>query len=78
MVPYLVLSDRVKNTFTRDSDAPIALQRALSPIISLADSLYAWLKRQGMWVILYAFLYVVLVFFLHGGIESAYLAIIVT
>jgi hypothetical protein len=77
LIPYFVLDERVKNTFTNGFDEQSILDRFVKPIAIPAGRLYGWLARKGKKVFLFTILFVVFVFMFDWIVDSIVLYLII-
>ncbi len=75
LIPYFALDGRVRNTFIRALDERNLLERLVKPIANPAERLYGWLARSGKRVFIYAFAFVVCMFFFDWVVDAIVLSL---
>ncbi|HSD84472.1 MAG TPA: DUF2569 family protein, partial [Anaerolineae bacterium] len=70
LVPYFVLSDRVKNTFVQEPNPASWLERTLARFARPCDRLYGWLGRHRRTVTLIVLGYLIAIFLIGAALDS--------
>jgi hypothetical protein len=70
LVPYFVLSDRVKNTFVQEINPASRLERTLARLNHPFDRLYSWLGQHRRTVTLVVLGYLIVVLMLGLALDS--------
>jgi hypothetical protein len=73
LLPYMVFSKRVADTFVLSSDPSYMMDRLLVRFGTPLEKLYGFLKRQRWLVAVHIILFLVLVVFLNSAVRSFYL-----